>query len=302
MSDYDLDDSEEEYRQPFTWSGGSFGCSHPGYSGELRNRCASDDVEGVREILDVAQNVTPGYCAELVAACENGNAEIIRMLLSVGADIRSSKLTRNKWGEYSDLTAFQITVARNHVDAARVCLDYGAEVNSRDDFGCTPLWRASVEGRLELVRLLLDRGADIGPLTSDGKTPLYAACTGSHPELRSQATEHEHCDVVRLLLARGADANRFTTGIVGGTVLHSASEMNMVRMMRILLDHGANPHLKDNYGRTAFDVFQWNTGSREVAALLRKYVAIQVRTCVLGKHPRRDRLRDLVPRVASYVV
>ena len=128
---------------------------------------------------------------------------------------------------------------------------------------------------------------------------MYAACTAT------EATEYEYCDVVRLLIARGADVNAFFPGGgETGRVLHHTCRLGKVHRTRTLLDHGANPVLKDRAGRTAFDAFDvpWNPKLPEVRKLLRKYVAIHVRTCVLGKHPRRDRLRDLVPRVASYVV
>ena len=60
-------------------------------------------------------------------------------------------------------------------------------------------------------------------------------------------------------------------------------------------------YVTDRYGHTAFDY----ANGRAVPRILRKYIAIDIRICVLGtaaEYPRRNRLRDLVPQIASFIV
>ena len=54
-------------------------------------------------------------------------------------------------------------------------LDHGAAVDVRDELGRTPLMRAVMQSRLEVVRLLLDRGADPNVADNTGDTPLQQA-------------------------------------------------------------------------------------------------------------------------------
>ena len=52
-------------------------------------------------------------------------------------------------------------------------------------------------------------------------------------------------------------------------------------------------------------VFEYATGTPALETLFRKYLAIDIRRYVLGtaaEYPRRARLRDLVPLIATYIV
>ena len=78
---------------------------------------------------------------------------------------------------------------------------------------------------------------------------------------------------------------------------------------KLLLQRGGNPYVADRYGHTAFDYANRLNVNRasgpHVTRILRKYIAIDIRLCVLGtaaEYPRRNRLRDLVPHIASYIV
>ena len=117
-------------------------------------------------------------------------------------------------------------------------------------------------------------------------TPLYAACRSGRLE------------VVRLLLAHIS-----SHGIGTGTgPLRSACCNGRVEIVRALLDFGMSPFRKAVSGKTAFDYARPHP---PVARLLRPRILVVVRTCVLGtaaEYPCRNRLRDLVPHIASYII
>jgi len=96
-----------------------------------------------------------------------------------------------------------------------------------------------------------------------------------------------YVDVVRLLLARGADVDgtgyacdpvfrvfHFVGRILSGgdhptsTPLMSAASNNQVEAVRILLDHGADVNAETWFGSTALKIAQ-KTGHKELAALLK---------------------------------
>merc|ERR1712072_273858 len=69
--------------------------------------------------------------------------------------------------------------------------------------GRTPLWIACQNGRVDAARLLLDKGADVNLATEKGTTPLHGVCD-------HWCCEDSHIEVVRLLLANGADVDQTT--------------------------------------------------------------------------------------------
>ena len=63
-------------------------------------------------------------------------------------------------------------------------LERGAEVDRAErTYGTTPLLIASQKGQVDAVRLLLDKGADVNRAAADGPgtTPLDAASQHGHP-------------------------------------------------------------------------------------------------------------------------
>ena len=71
----------------------------------------------------------------------------------------------------------------------------GADVNVRDEDGCTPLLWAVLSGDLSSVEMFIANGAEVNSRNNDGETPLHwAATTGNLP-------------IAKLLISKGADVN-----------------------------------------------------------------------------------------------
>ena len=49
--------------------------------------------------------------------------------------------------------------------------------------GLTPLHQAVLEENVDAVRLLIEHGADVNKQDSDSWTPLHAACAEGHTEI-----------------------------------------------------------------------------------------------------------------------
>jgi len=69
------------------------------------------------------------------------------------------------------------------------------------------------------------------------------------------------------LLGQGVDIN--TQNSDGWTLLHIAADQGKPAFVRMLLDRGADPTIKTNYGKTAFDV----TGSAQIKRMLTEAMA-----------------------------
>lgn len=87
---------------------------------------------------------------------------------------------------------FRATVEGN-TDMVRSLLSSpGADVNSTDERGSTPLLEAARYGHEDICRVLIAAGADVKAKDRDGKTALMLAVQGNHD------------DVVRVLKQAGA--------------------------------------------------------------------------------------------------
>ena len=75
--------------------------------------------------------------------------------------------------------------ARNgNLNRVKTLLNQGVPVNSRDQYGYTPLHNAAyISGNLSVVQELLKRGAHLNPRTNTGRTPLYLAALAKHPHV-----------------------------------------------------------------------------------------------------------------------
>jgi ankyrin repeat protein len=74
-------------------------------------------------------------------------------------------------------------------------VERGAEVDSRDKFGWTPLHVASRYGHLEISRVLVDHGANVNARQENHWTPLYLSARNGH------------LGIVKVLFERGADVH-----------------------------------------------------------------------------------------------
>jgi hypothetical protein len=119
--------------------------------------------------------------------------------------------------------------------AVQSCLRDGwAPVNSTDAAGFTALMRSCVSGQL-LSLLLSHAGCDVNATAAaDRSTALLIAC------------RHRSARIVNQLLQRGA---RMTRDRAGATVLHKAAANSDPSVLRLLLQTGAAPYLRDGDGR-----------------------------------------------------
>jgi len=110
----------------------------------------------------------------------HGRAEAIRLLLQHEADVNVT--------DDANWTALHWVPGDTNV--AQILLDHGANINAITVTGKTPLFKASEEGRLELVRLLLARGADVHIRSRKGQTAFQVATSNNHTHIAQLLLEH----------------------------------------------------------------------------------------------------------------
>jgi ankyrin repeat protein len=146
-------------------------------------------------------------------------------------------------------TPLHYAAAYGSVEALRVILSAGADVNAANDFGATPLMWAIAEP--EKVHLLVAAGADVNAKSRMGRTPLYLAAANDG----SAAT-------VRFLLDHGAKLEP--------QALVAAAAANDLASIRILIEKGAAVNVNDEAGRTPLMFAAGNDNLKAVELLLAK--------------------------------
>lgn len=124
--------------------------------------------------------------------------------------------------------ALRFAAARGSLDAARIIIDAGADMNACDDINGAPLHIAASNGHPALVRLLFERGARPDVRYHENWSVLHCAAWYGHSEIVSTC----------LYGHQGLHPNVTTTS--GMTPLHMACQEGYLSIVRILLEEGAD--------------------------------------------------------------
>ena len=172
-----------------------------------------------------------------------------------------------------------------HVALTQLLLAHGAKLELADGNGVTPLieaivnasiFRVNRDGRsdhLKVANLLLDSGANVNAMDWYGETPLWTAVDLRNLELgpgdKSMGVRDDALALIGRLLSGGANPNartrefpherRYIVVVVGSvawvdlagqTPFLRAAAAGDVTVMKLLLEHGADPSIATNAGTT----------------------------------------------------
>ncbi|XP_068384820.1 protein phosphatase 1 regulatory subunit 12C isoform X3 [Eschrichtius robustus] len=219
-----------------------------------------------------ARTVRFERAAEFLAACAGGDLDEARLMLreadpGPGAELdpaapppaRAVLDSTNADG----ISALHQACIDENLEVVRFLVEQGATVNQADNEGWTPLHVAASCGYLDIARYLLSHGANIAAVNSDGDLPLdLAECDavegllkveiarrGVDVEAAKRAEEELLLHDTRCWLNGGAmpEARHPRTG---ASALHVAAAKGYIEVMRLLLQAGYDPELRDGDGWT----------------------------------------------------
>ncbi len=216
---------------------------------EILQAARQGDAQRVKELLLEDPGLRQGRDlmgnTPLIVAAACGRSEVVALLRASGAPV-------------------DLHEAAAIGDTARVSVLLDEKPGRLDEFspeGFTPVALAAHFGQAEALRLLLARGADGSRVSRHplGVTPLHAALFGRRRE------------TALLLITHGADVSSRRGGAgmprTGWTPLHYAVAAGFCDVIRSLLAKGADASVRDHAGETALDVAR-AMGQEEPARIL----------------------------------
>ena len=173
--------------------------------------------------------------ARLVLAAGRGSVEEIERLLDEGASVDAQ--------DANGRTALVAAAYGNHLDAARVLVGAGADVNIKDDTEQSAylISTSEVGDDPRLLEMMLENGADVRSLDSYDGTGLI------------RAADRGHVRIVEMLLETDTDVDHVNnldwTALLEAVILGGGDERH-TEVVRLLVQGGADPNIPDGDGVT----------------------------------------------------
>lgn len=175
----------------------------------------------------------------LIQAVEMNDLLRIQELISTSS---ASIDEQNAKGE----TPLLIATHNNYIEAAKLLIDAGADINKQDSIRDSAYLYAGAQGKTEILAYMLENAE-----------PNQSVVNRYGGNALIPAAEKGHLDNVRLLLKDGRvdidHQNNFGyTALIEAVALTDGSELYQ-QIMQELLSYKADQSLRDNSGRTALD-------------------------------------------------
>ncbi len=240
-------------------------------------------VEAVRVLLDHGARVntkeTWGGTTALMWAVSERHPEVTRLLVERGADVNAkSNFVPSASGrgfegtapvaakpnqaieEFASgwMTPLMFAAREDDLESARILIQAGADVNAVGGDGKDALGLALFNGSYDVASLLVDAHANVNHPDAQRFTPLFWAVDRRNMETAPNFPWMVTADplpLIRKLLDAGADPNavvnntpraRMREGsprIVFATALMRAAFAGDLELVKLLLAHGADPHI-----------------------------------------------------------
>jgi len=167
-------------------------------------------------------------------------------------------------GQYT--TAIHAALYKGHLSIARLLIEKGADVNSRDNDNLTPLH-------------IVAQRADASATKPDHSPPLFMASNNGRDNRTSTplhlASVTGSLDIVNLLIEYGADPNALDA--TQSSPLHLALVNENLDVVRLLIEHGADVNVPNDKKRTPLHLAAVSGSSDVIELLLQKNAAVNTR-------------------------
>lgn len=208
----------------------------------------------------------------LLVAAQQGNMQEVRSLLKRGANPNAANDDGNTF------TALMLAAREGHTDVIRLLLESGAKVDTTGAItvgvsgvadSITALMNAAASGDTSTVEILLNHKADPNVIQIDKVQDDSGNGTMRIVKSTPLVMYADNAAVLRILIEHGANPN--TRDSDGNTLLMRVAEYRNADAVKYLLSKGLDPLEKNKAGLTALDLAR-KAGKQENVQLLEKVI------------------------------
>jgi len=243
-------------------------------------------IEAVKVLLDHGAQVnakeTWGGTTALMWAVSERHPNVAKLLVEHGADVNAKSYfvpsasgrgfegttpvaAKPKQGieEFASglLTPLMFAAREDDIDSARLLIKAGADVNAIGGDGKDALGLAIFNGSYDVASLLIDSHSNVNQADAQRFTPLFWAVDRRNMETAPNfpwTVTTDPLPLIKKLLDAGANPNAVVNStprahmregsprIVFATSLMRAAFSGDIELVRLLLAHGANPHISSS--------------------------------------------------------
>ena len=200
-----------------------------------------------------------------------GDANAEDFVAAADAEAANRAFGRQQNNTGGGLTALVLASREGDLETVKALLEAGANVNQVTNYGWSPLLTATQNRHYRIGSYLLERGADPNIANKGGWSPLYIATDNRNIEggdYPVPAPDMDHLEFIKQLIAKGANVNARVCGATstptechgdstetrtiftmqwvyedGATPFWRAAQSGDVELMKLLLEHGADPKI-----------------------------------------------------------
>ncbi|XP_061553541.1 ankyrin-1 isoform X5 [Phycodurus eques] len=221
-----------------------------------------DHMDCVRQLLQYnaeIDDITLDHLTPLHVAAHCGHHRMAKVLLDKGAKANARAL--------NGFTPLHIACKKNHMRSMDLLLKHSASLEAVTESGLTPLHVAAFMGHLNIAKNLLQRGASPNASNVKVETPLHMASRAGHCEvaqflLQNSAQVDAKAKVGSLVLICTVKNEMFLSCSFpvpfcyqdDQTPLHCAARMGHKELVKLLLEHKANPDSSTTAGHTPLHI------------------------------------------------
>jgi ankyrin repeat protein len=271
----------------------------------LMSVARAGNVEAATLLIKRGANVNAaerfGGQTALMWAAARHHPEMVELLASKGANVNARAIVRNferhitqeqryKNTHTGGLTPLLFAIRENCGACVDVLMKYGADILLPDPDGIAPLTIAMMNHNWDIAKKLVEAGADVNQWDIYGQSPLHVAIENAYvsraatgnPGSDGTSNATPGTELVTMLMERGADPNQQMffrapkeSGLVsdsarGTTPFHRACASHDLKLIKYLLDHGADATINTAAGETPMMVAIEGRGPEDdVIAVLR---------------------------------